>query len=242
MKQVFFISMLLIIGLALQACSQEDPEMHKSQVPASQQKNTENSYMLDEDVENVNEHLDYSSSDLETIYLAGGCFWGVEAFMERIYGVKEVHSGYANGTSKDPTYQDVIQGDNGFVEAVEVKYDPERVALETLIDDLFLVIDPTSENQQGNDVGEQYRTGIYTENQSLISDIQAIVKKQQKHYEEPIATEATLLNNFYLAEEEHQDYLAKNPDGYCHVDLTVATDLAVQPIENDKSIVKKLSQ
>src|SRR5699024_6104913 len=155
---------------------------------------------------------------------------------------KEVHSGYANGTSKDPSYQDVIRGEDGFAEAVEVTYDPDRVALETLIDDLFLVIDPTSENQQGNDVGEQYRTGIYTEDQDLLPDIQAVVDKQQKHYEEPIATEATLLKNFYLAEEEHQDYLAKNPDGYCHVDLTVANDLAIRPIEDDKPIIKKLSE
>lgn len=242
MKQLFFISTFLIIGLLLQACEQEDTEVPKAQVPSSQQKDTENSYTLEEDVENVNEHLDYASSDLDTIYLAGGCFWGVEAFMEKIYGVKEVHSGYANGTSKNPSYQDVIRGEDGFAEAVEVTYDPDRVALETLIDDLFLVIDPTSENQQGNDVGEQYRTGIYTEDQDLLPDIQAVVDKQQKHYEEPIATEATLLKNFYLAEEEHQDYLAKNPDGYCHVDLTVANDLAIRPIEDDKPIIKKLSE
>src|SRR5699024_12475039 len=114
MKQLFFISTFLIIGLLLQACEQEDTEVPKAQVPSSQQKDTKNSYTLEEDVENVNEHLDYASSDLDTIYLAGGGFWGVEAVMEKIYGVKEVHSGYANGTAKDRSYQDVIRGEDGF--------------------------------------------------------------------------------------------------------------------------------
>lgn len=242
MRQSLFIITLLIIGLLLSACGQRDAGIQKSQIPASQQHHTQNSYTLNEDVENVNEHLDYSSSDLETIYLAGGCFWGVEAFTEKLYGVKEVQSGYANGTTKNPTYEDVIHGDDGFVEAVEVTYDPERIELKTLIDDLFLVIDPTSQNKQGNDVGEQYRSGIYTEDAQILPEIKTIVDKQQTYYEDPLAIETTILQNFYVAEDEHQNYLAKNPDGYCHIDLTVTDELAIKPIEKDKSIVKALSE
>lgn len=241
MKQSLFIIVLLIISLLLSSCVQQEKEIGKEQIPMSQQ-HTENSYTLKEDIENVNEHLDYSSSDLETIYLAGGCFWGVEAFTEKLYGVQEVHSGYANGTTKHPTYEKVMQGDDGFVEAVEVTYDPERIEVKTLIDDLFLVIDPTSVNKQGNDVGEQYRTGIYTKDTQKLPEIKTIVDKQQRYYEEPLAIETTVLQNFYEAEDEHQNYLAKNPDGYCHIDLTVADDLAIQPIEQDKSTVKQLSE
>src|SRR5699024_11309539 len=99
--------------------------------------------------------------------------------------------------------------------------------VKTLIDDLFLVIDPTSVNKQGNDVGEQYRTGIYTKDKQKLSEIKTIVDKQQSYYEEPLAIETTVLQNFYEAEDEHQNYLAKNPKGYCNMDLTVADDLAI---------------
>ncbi|GAA0447441.1 hypothetical protein GCM10008983_26850 [Lentibacillus halophilus] len=202
----------------------------------------EDGYMLKSDVDNINDHLDYSDRKLDKIYFAGGCFWGVEAYMSRIYGVADVVSGYANGEGKNPSYADVIKGDKHFAETVEVTYDPERVSLDTLIDRLFQVIDPTSENKQGNDVGVQYRTGIYYTNKADKKTVTSAVKNEQTYYDEEIATEAKPLKNFYTAEEEHQDYLEKNPNGYCHINLNTANTFAIDPIEMDEEIVKKLSK
>jgi peptide methionine sulfoxide reductase msrA/msrB len=190
---------------------------------------------------NPNMGVDYSNSKLKNIYLAGGCFWGVEAYMSRIYGVSDVVSGYANGTGENPTYEDVIQGDRGFAETVKVTYDPERVTLTELLDDYFKVIDPTSVNKQGNDRGVQYRTGIYYENEGELSE-------QGKEYDKPIVTEVLPLSNFYLAEEYHQDYLEKHPDGYCHIDLNILKDQEVKidpslyPKPSDEELKKKLTK
>lgn len=170
---------------------------------------------------NPNDAIDYSDSELQTIYLAGGCFWGIEAYVSRLHGVQDVTVGYANGTGENPTYEDVIRQDRGFVEAVEVTYDPERIQLSKLLDDFFKVIDPTSLNKQGNDVGINYRTGVYYVNEEDLPIINAAIERQQLKYEEPIVTEVMPLENYYLAEEYHQDYLEKNPNGYCHVDLTI---------------------
>ncbi|CAK4814077.1 unnamed protein product [Aphanomyces euteiches] len=178
--------------------------------------------------ENPNKKLDYSKSDLQTIYLAGGCFWGIEAYISRIVGVQDVTSGYANGTGENPTYKDVVRGDRGFAETVEVKYDPARIQLTDLLTDFFKVINPTSVNKQGNDEGINYRTGIYYKNDSDASIINAVVAKEQLKYKKKIVTEVMPLTNYYLAEEYHQDYLEKNPDGYCHVDLSVLDTLTIK--------------
>lgn len=188
---------------------------------------------------NPNEEVDYSNSDLEKIYFAGGCFWGVEAYFERIYGVSETSSGYANGTGTNPTYESVISGEDGFAETVEVVYDPERVSLNELLAYFFAVIDPTLENQQGNDIGVQYRTGVYYVSDKQKEVIAEAFKQEQANYEEEIMTENIPLENYFLAEEEHQDYLAKNPDGYCHIDLNVLDDIEVdqdvyEPTSSDK--------
>lgn len=156
-----------------------------------------------------------------TIYLAGGCFWGLEAYMERIDGVADAVSGYANGEKANPTYDEVIRG-SGHAETVKVTYDADRISLATLLKHYFRVIDPTSLNRQGNDRGVQYRTGIYATDPADSAVIEAAMKEQQAKYNKPIVVETTPLENFYEAEEYHQDYLAKNPNGYCHIDLRLA--------------------
>lgn len=168
---------------------------------------------------NPNKNVDYSGRELRDIYFAGGCFWGIEAYMARVYGVSDAVSGYANGTGTNPTYEEVSQGDRGFAETVKVTYDPKRVSLDDLIAAFFKVIDPTSTNKQGNDIGVQYRTGIYSKNAQDLTVIKAAIAKEQKKYDKPIVTEGLPLSNFYKAEEYHQDYLEKHPNGYCHIDL-----------------------
>ncbi|WP_227793537.1 peptide-methionine (S)-S-oxide reductase MsrA [Paenibacillus guangzhouensis] len=187
--------------------------------------------------ENPNAKIDYTHSDLQTIYLAGGCFWGLEAYISRIYGVQDVTVGYANGTGENPTYEEVNRGDRGFAETVEVKYDPARIQLSDVLTDYFKVINPTSVNKQGNDVGIDYRSGIYYVNESDVPVINAVVAKEQVKYSKKIVTEVLPLTNYYLAEEYHQDYLEKNPDGYCHIDLTILDE----PIKVDSTLYSRPS-
>lgn len=168
---------------------------------------------------NPNKGLEYQPETLKEIYLAGGCFWGVEAYMSRIYGVYDVVSGYANGNMANPTYDDLVYGDATHAETVKVLYDPKRVDLETLLTYYFKVIDPTTYQRQGNDWGPQYRTGIYYVDQQERPIIDAMMAKVQAQYDLPLQVEVMPLDGFYLAEEEHQDYLEKDPEGYCHIDL-----------------------
>lgn len=164
---------------------------------------------------------------LKDIYFAGGCFWGVEEYFSRIPGVHEVSSGYANGTTKNPTYREVCSGKTGHAEAVHVRYDPKTVSLHTLVTQFFKIIDPVSVNQQGNDRGSQYRTGIYYTDEAERAVIEPITEQVQKNYTEPLAVELEPLKAYYLAEAEHQDYLKKNPRGYCHISFESLKD--VQP-------------
>lgn len=164
---------------------------------------------------------------VKTIYVAGGCFWGVEEFMSRIPGVLDAASGYANGNSDTVTYQEVCYSGTGHAETVIVTYDESIVPLEALLETFFTIIDPTSVNRQGNDVGSQYRTGVYYTDEADLGVIQAVVASEQTKYTDPIVTEVLPLENFCLAEEYHQDYLQKNPNGYCHIDLSTARDEAL---------------
>ena len=151
------------------------------------------------------------------IYLAGGCFWGTEHYFRLVKGVLETETGYANGYVKNPTYEMVSTDETGFAETVHITYDPGKVDLEFLLDLYFLSIDPTSINRQGNDIGSQYRTGIYFTDPEDLPVIEKVWKAQQKKYARPLAVEKEPLKNFYRAEDYHQDYLVKNPDGYCHI-------------------------
>ena len=169
-----------------------------------------------------------------TIYLAGGCFWGVEAYMERITGVVDAVSGYANGDLPNPSYEQVIGG-SGHTEAVMVTYDADKTSLETLLKYYFRVIDPTSLNKQGNDRGAQYRTGIYYTDAADKVVIDQALQRLQKKFEQKVVVEEGPLKNFSMAETYHQDYLAKNPNGYCHIDLSLADDKLPQSIVSHQS-------
>ncbi|HNX14942.1 MAG TPA: peptide-methionine (R)-S-oxide reductase MsrB [Oscillospiraceae bacterium] len=151
------------------------------------------------------------------IYLAGGCFWGMEKYIASVRGVQATEVGYANGKTTNPTYQEVCYNDTGHAETVKVVYDPKIVSLGFLLELYYSAIDPTSVNRQGNDVGTQYRTGIYYIDEADFQVIKQSILKLQKRLEKPVAIEVKPLENFYFAEDNHQKYLDKNPGGYCHI-------------------------
>lgn len=155
------------------------------------------------------------------IFLAGGCFWGTEHFFKQIEGVVETEVGYANGITTNPTYQEVCTDKTRFAETVRIVYDPSIIGLRFLLEMYFKAIDPVSVNQQGHDVGSQYRTGIYYTDEADLPVIEEVYARQQAQYQQKLAVEKQSLENFYTAEEYHQDYLDKNPDGYCHLPLTL---------------------
>ena len=154
---------------------------------------------------------------MKEIYLAGGCFWGTEHFFKQIEGVMETEVGFANGHTANPTYQEVYTDTTGYVETVLVKYDPDVVGLEFLLKMYFKAIDPTSVNKQGHDEGTRYRTGIYYTDADDLPVINKVYAEEQANYPLPLAVEKLPLENFYTAEDYHQDYLDKNPTGYCHL-------------------------
>lgn len=153
---------------------------------------------------------------MTTIYLAGGCFWGVERFLSMIPNVLSTEVGYINGTSDNPTYDDVCDG-SGHAECVKVVFDDTKLPLGELLNLFYQIIDPTSLNKQGNDTGIQYRTGIYYEDSSLHDEILKSLEKLQNEYKNQVVIELKSLDNYCKAEEYHQKYLVKNPRGYCHI-------------------------
>ena len=158
------------------------------------------------------------------IYFAGGCFWGVEEYFDRIEGVVYSTSGYANGDTENPTYEDVSYNNSNHAETVEVKYDPKITDLSIILEYYFKIIDPTILDRQGPDIGSQYRTGIYYTEDAQLKVIEEAIAAEQKKYQEKIVVEVEPLEHFYLAEDYHQDYLKKNPNGYCHIDLGLASE------------------
>ena len=151
-----------------------------------------------------------------TIYLAGGCFWGMQKFFDQFGGVIRTEVGYANGPDKAPTYQQVCS-DSGHAETVRIDYDPDRISLEELLGFYFMVIDPLSVNRQGNDTGIQYRTGIYYTDEAQLPEIETVYQAEEKKAGAKLAVELEPVKNFFPAEEYHQKYLDKNPGGYCHI-------------------------
>ena len=151
------------------------------------------------------------------IYLAGGCFWGVEHYFKKMKGVVDTEVGYANGIVETPTYEQVCTGETQAAETVHVIYDPQMIELEQLLRFYFKAIDPVSVNRQGPDAGTQYRTGIYYTDASDLPVINKVYAQVQQQYAEPLAVEKQRIDTFYTAEEYHQDYLDKNPTGYCHL-------------------------
>ncbi len=153
---------------------------------------------------------------MQTIFLAGGCFWGLQKFIDQFPGVLSTEVGYANGPDRAPSYQDVCH-DSGHAETVRVDYDEAVLPLETLLDYYFLVIDPLSVNRQGEDEGIQYRTGVYYTDDSQLPAIRAVFAREREKAGAPLAVAVEALRNFFSAEEYHQKYLEKNPAGYCHI-------------------------
>lgn len=154
---------------------------------------------------------------MHTIYLAGGCYWGVEKYVGNIAGVQETEVGFANGHVEAPAYVQVKKGDTGHAETVRVVYDETVLPLEKLLRLFFRIIDPTSFEKQGGDIGNQYRTGVYWVDKADEAIVLAELAALQAQYAAPLCVEALPLDCFYPAEEYHQKYLDKTPGGYCHV-------------------------
>jgi len=154
---------------------------------------------------------------MKKIYLAGGCFWGVEHFLSLINGVIKTTVGYANSDIPSPAYEDLKAHRSSASETVEVEYDEEILSLKELLQLFFMIIDPTLLDQQGHDIGHQYRTGVYYTDEEDKETITKELSLLSLKYQKPIVTEILPLENFYVAEDYHQDYLIKNPAGYCHV-------------------------
>jgi peptide-methionine (S)-S-oxide reductase len=159
-----------------------------------------------------------STTQTETIVLGGGCFWCTEAVFDRVKGVIDVESGYSNGTAKNPSYQEVCTGRTGHNEVVKLQFDPAQISLREILEIFFVVHDATQLNRQGNDVGTQYRSGIYYTDarQKDVADEVIREMSQDKILGAPIVTEVLPLDNYWPAEDYHQDYFANNPNqGYC---------------------------
>ncbi|MEA5134508.1 MAG: peptide-methionine (R)-S-oxide reductase MsrB [Candidatus Fimivivens sp.] len=185
---------------------------------------------------------------MSEIYLAGGCFWGMEKYLATINGVEATQVGYANGRTENPTYEEVCYQNTGHAETVYVRYNSDILPLEFLLELYYEAIDPVSQNRQGGDTGEQYRTGIYFVNEDDRVVIQNSISVLQNRYDEPIAIEVLPLRNFCPAEEYHQKYLNKNPGGYCHIEqrqfekaANALVNPAAYPVPNLDSMRKSLT-
>ncbi len=152
----------------------------------------------------------------ELAVLGGGCFWCTEAQYEMLKGVKTVVSGYCNGSKENPTYKEVCGGDTGHNEVIQIEFDPAVISYKEIVDYFWIAHDPTTLNRQGNDVGDQYRSGIYYLNEEQKKIAEESMKTAQKDWDQPIVTEIVPLKKFYVAEDYHQDYFVNNPgQGYC---------------------------
>ena len=165
----------------------------------------------------IREQSEGTIKGTRTIYLAGGCFWGTEKYLSELEGVVTTEVGYANGRTENPSYEDVCYKNTGHAETVKVEYDASILPLKDLLKLFYEVIDPVSINRQGNDVGTQYRTGIYYVDETDLPIIKESLKELKREYPVPLAIEVEPLSNYYPAEEYHQKYLDKNPGGYCHI-------------------------
>ena len=174
------------------------------------------------------------------IYLAGGCFWGLEEYFSRIEGLEETTVGYANGQVETTNYQLIHQTDHA--ETVHLIYDEKRVSLREILLYYFRVIDPLSVNKQGNDVGRQYRTGVYYTDEGDKAVIEQVFAEQEKQLGQKIAVELEPLRHYVLAEDYHQDYLKKNPDGYCHINVNDAYQPLVDPGQYEKPTDAELKE
>ena len=157
---------------------------------------------------------------MKTIYLAGGCFWGMEAYYKLVEGVLDTEVGYANGNIANPRYEDLKAHIANHAETVKIVYDENIISLKDLLNTYLSVVNPYSVNHQGEDYGEQYRTGVFADDENDLKEIKEFFLQKEREFNKgPFAIKIELLKNFYKAEEYHQDYLDKHPDGYCHIPL-----------------------
>ena len=228
--------LLLAAALLLSGCT-------ANQKPMPQGKEAQDMETAGQSSDTSGEESMYMDTTEHVIYLAGGCFWGMEQLMQSIPGVIDAQSGYANGTCEaDADYRTVCKGGTGFRETVRVEYDPEQVSLDALLLAYFYVIDPTVENRQGNDVGSQYQTGVYYTNDRARETVERIAEiergRSKKFY-----VEIGPLKNYYPAEEYHQDYLEKNPNGYCHIpraEMELFSKLRIDPGDYQKPAAESI--
>ncbi len=207
--------------------------------------NINNNSKKDNQKESVMIVPDYKNSRYKEIYLAGGCFWGLQAYIDRISGIEYTNVGYANGTGDKTDYNSIKE--TGHAETVYVVYDPEKISLARLLGYYYAVIDPTALNRQGNDRGGQYRSGIYYVDEGDREIIDSVTADEQAKYSEKIVTEVEPVKNYVLAEDYHQNYLEKNAGGYSHINLSKIQE--VKPLVNledypkptDEEIKKKLT-
>lgn len=160
---------------------------------------------------------------IKDIYLAGGCFWGVEAYFKNIEGIVDTEVGYANGLTQETSYKELYRTDHS--ETTYVIYDNDIISLEKILEYFYYIIDPFSVNKQGNDRGRQYRTGIYSKDLDQLEEVSKFIADKQKEADKEIQVEVEPLKHFIIAEDYHQDYLDKNPNGYCHVNLNDLPEL-----------------
>lgn len=158
---------------------------------------------------------------MKEIYLAGGCFWGAEHYFRNIEGVVDTEVGFANGDTPAPTYEQVYTDTTGYAETVRVIYNPDGLPLDELLRAFFCAIDPLSLNKQGEDEGTRYRTGVYYTDPADLPVAMKVFEEIQAEYSSPLAVELLPLKNFFVADGRHQDYLVKNPDGYCHLPIKI---------------------
>jgi len=218
---MLLIVFLLILALSLSSCTPAENTVVNEQSNDKKEITT----------------MNFSHENENVIYLAGGCFWGLEHMMQSIPGVIDAQSGYANGTGEeDANYAAVCAGDTGFRETVRVEYDPDQISLDALLLAYFYVIDPTVENRQGNDVGSQYQTGVYYTNDAAKETVERIAEIERSRASE-FYVEIGPLQNYYPAEDFHQDYLEVNPGGYCHIspaEIKLFSNLRIDPGDYQK--------
>ncbi len=229
------LALLLSAVLLLSGCTVGQKDMpQETEAQKTEMRETE---IIEQSPDMSGEESMYMDTTENVIYLAGGCFWGVEQLMQSIPGVLDAQSGYANGSCEaDANYKTVCGGDTGFRETVRVEYDPEQVSLDALLLAYFYVIDPTVENRQGNDIGSQYQTGVYYTNDKAKETV-ARIAELERGRSENFFVEIGPLKNYYPAEEYHQDYLEKHPNGYCHIpkaEMELFSKLRIDPGDYQK--------
>lgn len=238
LKKISVIIMAVLISVMIVACGTQAGVMpDQSNQTTNTEKETEDKMQPAIDATYV------KREGVEVIYLAGGCFWGMEKLMQSIPGVVSATNGYANGQAGEfPTYELVSTGRTGYRETVRVEYEPAKVSLDAILFAYFHVIDPTVENAQGNDRGSQYQTGVYYADEAAREVVERIAGIERERHER-FVVEIKPLERFYDAEEYHQDYLDKNPSGYCHIlpeEINTISEIIVDPGDHPRPTEEKI--